>query len=355
MARQQRRRRTTMRRVHAKMKPAPAKKKKRKAASTNAPTKSLARTVADFIMPHINVPPVRMPDGNNAETLQIVSETTGLLKPNEHAEGDGLVDGLHASIWFPGDIKQSYYLNPTVTTDPSVPTPTITGLGTGLHSADQETIANDCESFRVTGATLKIEYIGGNMDNGGEIILKKFDPADMGWSQGANPRDITNIPTTIDEYCKSTKYLRAKDGAFIVFGQSDSAEFENFENPATSTSASSHEGLVVFLQGCDQDVQSWRFVYTQSIEIRPKKNTFLARVAKQPPPDMPLFKTAMNIVQHAMSERNMDMTEAKHCGDVYLHCLQCCMQAIKDASGQTGYGIPKLIGSALVSSYSFFA
>lgn len=354
MARPQRRRRTTMRRLPPKKKPA---KKKKRTSSTASVPKTLARTVADFIMPHINVPPVRMPDGQNAETLQIVTETTGLLQPNGYDAGDNFIDGLNCSVWFPGDITTSHYLNPILNSEggpgitPGVPT--ITGLGTGSDSSDKTTIANDCESFRVTGATLKIEYIGGNMDNGGEIILKKFDPAtfDNDGATSSNPRTISNIPRTIDEYCKSTKYLSAKDGAFVVFGQSDSTEFETFGQPLNANSAASHEGLVVFLQGCDQDVQSWRFVLTQSIEIRPQKNTFLARVAKQPPPDMPLFRTAMNMVQHAMSRRNMDMTEAKACGDVYLHCIQCCMQALKEASGQTGYGIPKLIGSALVSSY----
>lgn len=339
------RRRTSSRRRRVQYRRAPPKKKstkKRKRSSAPAAKKILAANVADFIMPHINVPPVRHPDGNSAKTFQIVLESTGILQPNEHVTGDGKVNGQNVSVWFPGDITASHYLAPTV--HASNP-PNIMELGPGRNTTDRQQIVDSCESFRVTGATLKIEYIGGNMDNGGEIVLKKFDPADYSIEEGGNSRDLGDIPRTVDEHCKATKFLRAKDGAFVVFGRSDQSEFSDFNNPVNTTSAASLEGLVVFLQGCDEDVQSWRFVLTQSIEVRPKTNTFLARLAQQPPASMPIFQTTATIVQGQMHNRNMDMVPASHANAAYSHCVQCCMSSIDAAAGQTGYNIPKSTGS----------
>jgi hypothetical protein len=264
------------------------------------------------------------------DSLQMVLETTGILQPHVHNAADTNPDGANALVFYPGTIFRSHHVAPAQ--DPN--TGEITGFpASGWRSSSQyDTILADIESFRCVGATLKLEYIGNNDQNGGEIIVKRFDPIDSA---------VANIPVTPDEECKKTSYFRAREGCFLTLGKSDDTKYNAFHSPdSQNPPIPALEGVVIFLQGCDADVQSWRWRFTQSVELRPEKNTFLARLAHLSPPHIPVFSHTHTALQTHLSQTNLDSVGANQ-EMAARDAIQKVAKAISSKTAkETGMNIP---------------
>ena len=280
--------------------------------------------------PHKDVAPTVYPDEHMHDSLQMVIETTGILQPHVHDASDSDPDGANALVFWPGAIFRSHHVTPEQ--DPS--TGAITGFPvSGWRDSNQySTILADIESFRCVGATLKLEYIGNNDQNGGEIIVKRFDPINSA---------VANIPQTPDEECKKTSFFRAREGCFLTLGKSDNNVYNAFHPPASQNEViPALEGVVIFLQGCDADVQSWRWRFTQSVELRPEKNTFLARLAHLSPPHIPVFSHTHTALQTHLSQTNLDSVGANQ-EMAARDAIHKAAKAISSVTAkQTGMNIP---------------
>lgn len=285
-------------------------------------------------MPHANSLPPRVPDSNMTASLQMISVTTGTINPNDVAE-DQKPDYGFVRVFFPGRLG-NMILKPEVDEDaPDIMTSN-SGNGTENNSDYQQSLFTDIGQLRVTGATIKFEYIGNDTSNQGEIIVKKFDPSSDG-----DIHVLSNIPDSVDAVCKQTKFMPAKDGFFTFAGKSDHQSYNQFHIPANLNMGRSLEGLVVWLKGGAHD-QSWRFTITQSIEIVPKQGEFMRRFCRDSPPNIPFFEQSYSALVNLMANANMDIVPAQHEIAMRKHCQDTCASLVTGLSKQLGVNTPTM-------------
>lgn len=320
-------------------KPAPKKRKKRTVKSTPNIDK-FATDLTHFMCPHDKSPAIRIPDSSLSNSLKMILETTGTFQPAPVNDTDNLRDGSGSLAFFPGHLRQCKVEYTVANLPGAYEISTIVG-GTGVNSQSYDTIVDNCESYRVVSATVKIQFIGESDENGGELVIKKFDP-DNDTITNATATD-SGVPNDFNERCKKTEYIPAKHGAFITLNMSQAHRTETFEDPNFQNTRSM-EAVVIFFSGCNASVaQQWRWTLIQNVELLPKKNTLLHEMSIPPPPPMPVFEHAYNLLMKDVTEANLDIVPAKAEHTVRQAVYTLAKKSIKDACSQGGYGLPKFI------------
>jgi hypothetical protein len=314
--------------------------KRRKRTVRSAPKiDKFAMDLTQFMCPHDKSPAIRIPDSSLSDSLKMILETSDVFTPNDNTANDGLRDGAGAMVFFPGHLRGVKY-EYTVSDTGNYQLSTLV-TGGAQDSQSYQSINDSCESFRVVSATLKIQFIGESDENGGEIVVKKFDPDDDSYSP-ANGSD-SGVPSAINQRCKKTEFIPAKQGAFVTINMSQAHRTETFEN-INFQNTRSMEGVVVMFAGCSATVpQSWRWTLIQNVELIPKKNQLIHDMSIPPPPPMPVFEHAYNLLMKKVVQANLDIVPARAEHTVRSAIYELAKSAVKEACSQGGYGIPKFI------------
>jgi hypothetical protein len=331
----------------------------RKSYKKDKPSR-FAIDMINMAYPHDGSPVIRFPDGQGVETMAMNVVTTGILKNkgfsassvNPAAPTNSLryPQNAHAVYFFPGSIQHCQFLNavgvplsyPLANTEITKlpPTEFVTGdLGDSKPNslggnAGSFTSINTFTAYRVTGATLRLTYIGNPDNSAGEICAIKFDP------DRVRPRQITtatNVERTIPIKSDDIMHARverfsASDGVYISFHRSDVSQFSTFkdiwdpltggtyqaQNDVASTIAAqaSMEAVALFFSGTnpngelDQSLASWRYELIQTIEFLPKVGTITHRLATESPPNMPLYCSAYDQLFKSLKDRALDIVTA---------------------------------------------
>lgn len=320
------------------------------------PSKSLsvANYVVNHLLPTSNSTPTGYPGGDVSEKIVINLATQGQLTvPTANGAvvpvrkiDDTVVTGQNCIqdragenilAFLPGSIATPIFLNVAIN---NVGDPTIRSLQTGQKSHMYDNITANCDSYRVTAATLKLVYTGNDYDNGGEICVQKFDPFDINFANNlqtiGGTQYLGSVPRTIDTDCKARRFLPAKHGLNMSFFRSHRDGFHtykqlsatthtaNLETNANEPAMSSMEGCVIRISGCATDSpQLWRWELVQTVELVPRPGTLLSALAR--PSDLPnpvldsiALKTAADctknghdITSHHVNQRNMCMLTAQ--------------------------------------------
>lgn len=338
-----------------------APQRRRLSTAPMKPSKSLsvANYVVNHLLPTANSSPTGYPGGDVSEKITInlatqgqltvptaASSTTGqqvgitdierIAIPNTNPDYGTCVQdraGENIIAFLPGSIRTPIFLEVGVvsTTDS-----TIRSLQGGTKSRLYDNIQSQCDSYRVTAATLKLIYTGNDYDNGGEICVQKFDPFDINYY---NTLDVIggtdylgSVPRTIDTECKARRFLPAKHGLNMTFFRSHRDGFHTYKptkqqttpHPQTDAAVSSLEGCVIRISGCATEApQLWRWELVQTVELVPRPGTLLSILGK--PSDLPnqvldsiALKTAADctknghdITSHHVNQRNMCMLTAQ--------------------------------------------
>lgn len=334
------RRRYRTKRTSKSTRPPPAKKAKKRTKRRTVSTKPAAgfsNLICNVLMPHLNQRPARVPDSQMIGSLQMISTTTGTFNPNAVVSDDEKLDYGFVKIFFPGRLAHMV-LSPKVDETGAavineIPGDTADIINNSDYKAD---LFDSIKQIRVTGATIKFEYIGNDTSNQGEIVVKKFDP-----SIDTNIAALDNVPLTVDAICKQTKFMPAKDGFFTYAQKSDHQAYNKFHTPGYLQQGRCLEGLVVWLQGGASD-QSWRWTVTQSIEIVPKQGEFMKRFTKDSPPNIPFFEQSYSALVNLMGNANMDIVPAIHENTMRGHCQQTCAKLVTTLGKQLGVNTPAL-------------
>lgn len=314
--------------------------KRRKRTVKSAPKiDKFAMDLTQFMCPHDKSPPIRIPDSSLSDSLKMILETSDVFTPNNDTSGDGLRDGGGSLVFYPGHlngVKYEYIVDDTGDFE-------LGGLVTGslTHCQSYDSINSSCESFRVVSATLKIQFIGETDENGGELVIKKFDPDDDTLTP-ANHVDSA-IPTKIAQRCKKTEFIPAKHGAFVTLNMSQTHRTAVFSNISYQNTRSM-EGVAVMFSGCNAaNPQSWRWTLIQNVELIPKKNQLLHEMSIPPPPPMPVFEHAYNLLMKKIVQSNLDIVPARSEHAVRAAVYELAKTSVKEACSQGGYGLPKFI------------
>lgn len=251
--------------------------------------------------------------------------------------------------FMPGFPGRSIFMNVATQTDA---TDRLVSLQGGSPISIWNDIQASCESYRVTAATIKIHYIGRNDAAAGEIIVKKFDPNEINFDNLKENDRLGSVPMTTSEHCKSTTILPGKDGVEIALFQSHLDGFKTYKETQTAFGTGypsgaaealrSLEGCVIWLQGFPNGT-SLRYELVTTMEVQPKPNTILGRIATPSAPDNPVVRS---IIQQT----------AKHCGDnghdvmsyganPRARCAMHAANAAHQVSSQLGTDIPSSQGT----------
>lgn len=327
---------------------------RRRVTSTGPPKPSKTLSVANYVVNHLlptaNSVPTGYPGGDVSEKIVInlatqgqltVPTTTGNAVPVRRidtavVEGQNCVtqrQGENIIAFLPGSIRTPIFLNVGVV---GANDGTIRSLQAGDKSHMYDNIRDNCDSYRVTAATLKMIYTGNDYDNGGEICVQKFDPFDVNFANNLNQiggtQYLGSVPRTVNTDCKARRFLPAKHGLNMSFFRSHRDGFhtykqifgENLEINANEPAMSSMEGCVIRITGCATDSpQVWRWELIQTVELVPRPGTLLSALGK--PSDLPnqvldsiALKTAADctknghdITSHHVNQRSMCMLTAQ--------------------------------------------
>jgi hypothetical protein len=168
---------------------------------------------------------------------------------------------------------------------------------------------DEVQRQRVTGATLKIEYIGDDFHNSGEFALKMYTHThnvQQDWTSGT----FDAYPKSFTAFCQRQKFTRARDSQFITFTPANELSRRQFETIG-SVGQNTPQGLksiVLLLSGANPtDRQSWRYTLVQNVEFIWEPNTVLARSSTLAPPRDASFVEKYSRTAAAMLRRGYDI------------------------------------------------
>lgn len=315
----------------------PPKKKKRKSTSSSGSAKCGA-LLANLMVPHPEVTSIRFPDQHYGDSISHTVESIGTFitlttadKANTEAPAPvgsgGWVVGAAGITVIPGRLANSIYFHRQVATDNKLV------IASQSHSNDLDKLNADCDSYRCTGATLEVEYIGDSNNNGGEMLSCKFDlPEDT------TTTDITMFPEEIDSDVKTRKFSQARHGSFVTSFKSNYEAYGNLADPASNELTSSLEAITIRVSGAHAAGANFRWKLRQNIEIRPKKDKFLHKLAKLPPPHLPVVHTAYDMAARALHIAQLDIAPAGAETAVRAHVAAICNKSMSAASSALNGG-----------------
>lgn len=328
---------------------------RRRVTSTGPPKPSKSLSVANYVVNHLlptaNSVPTGYPGGDVSEKIVINLATQGQLTvPSNNGgvvsvrkidsteiAGQGCVtqrQGENIIAFLPGSLRTPIFLNVGVV---GLNDGSIRSLQTGDKSHMYDNIKENCDSYRVTAATLKMIYTGNDYDNGGEICVQKFDPFDINFANNLQQIGSTfylgSVPRTVNTDCKARRFLPAKHGLNMSFFRSHRDGFhtykqmslpEDLEFGANEPAMSSMEGCIIRITGAaTESPQVWRWELVQTVELVPRPGTLLSALGK--PSDLPnqvldsiALKTAADctknghdITSHHVNQRNLCLLTAQ--------------------------------------------
>lgn len=394
-----------------KMKRAYPSTKKRSRARKSYKKDKPSRFAIDLInmaYPHDGSPVIRFPDGQGVETLAMNVVSTGILINNgfsapypKNASTDyRYPQNSKAFYFYPGSIQHCMFLEAT-----AIPAEHANGLslaqkpgpawvttslgnvvGNSLEVTGNYAGISQFTAYRVTGATLKISYIGNPDNSAGEICVVKFDPNTV------SPREIVNstgtdrsIPIKQDDIMHArVERFSAGEGCYISFHRSDNTNFGNFKDivhqltgtapafdgqdnaPATIAAQSSMEAVAIFFQGTDsanadpsstygESKAQWRYELIQTVEFLPKSGTITARLTQETPPHMPLYIAAYDQMYKALKDRAIDIVPAAGAAFVRSAAYQIAKKASTHTAAMHGSVVPNVsIEGGKVLQFFFF-
>lgn len=206
-----------------------------------------------------------------------------------------------------------------------------------------ENIKETCLLYRVTAATLKVEFVGSGDQDQGEMIIHKFDPYKM------NPDGAGTGVNTPDTQSTCREYKRSSDGCFITVARSHmlpSLSFKKFEGEAEITSAqSSMEQIVVFIQSTARGGQgilssSYRWELVQTVELIPQFDKMITSLAHEVHPEVPLLLPAYNKLMHDLAEKGLDIVDADDEEKVRAMAYGQASNAANSIAAKTGLKVP---------------
>lgn len=353
----------------------PAKRKstaKRSRRSTRRPTPrvsprlvNVAQHVADTLYPKLTSVPRSHPDGQNVDHLVVNILTTGtfttpyiLQDPTDRVDWAGATiantvntcyqdqNGATIMAFTPGNLQYSYFPNVSCTqASHNDGTHIINSLQKGEKSAIYDSIVTNADSYRVIAANLKIHYIGNDDDNSGEIVVQKFDPLEMSYT---NDLSDVSVPTTVNEHCKSTQFIPAKEGCEVAFFRAHRDGFSTYKQvggnapSGTIDAMRSLEAIILRVQGCASGasvVQSWRWELVQTVELTPKPNTLLSRLAHPSPTYNPTLQAITDKVAKHCSDSGHDIQSGMR-GHPRMTCFHSAMSLAPRVASSLGSSLP---------------
>lgn len=337
------RRRTTQkakrRRTTQKVAPKKPTKKKRKSPSTSGGAKC-GSLLANLMVPHPEVTSIRFPDQHYGDSISHTVETIGIFKTitaNERfanggdtvPENKGWEIGSYVHTFIPGRLENSHYQMRVRGDDSKIGT-----FGfTQNNSDDLALIDGSVDSFRCTGATVEIEYIGDSNNNGGEMIIMKYD-----LPNGYNTFNINDFPLEMDSDVKSRKFSQARHGCFVTSFKSDFEQYGDLVPPTSDDASASLEAITVRISGAHNEGATFRYKFRQNIEIRPSKGDFLHKLAKLPPPHLPVVHTAYDMAARTLHSAGLDIAPAGAEHAVRSHVASVCHKSMTAASAALNGG-----------------
>lgn len=340
-----------------------------------ASSKPFTSALARMIFPQTNHAAVRFPDGSNAKTVAMNVVTTGRFSiPTvnaAHADSSGtygLKGGAGALVFFPGSLYKNHAVaNNRLKLESSTQndgSPEITNafIYELDHTKKGTTFIDQLEgqyrAYRVTAATIKLQFVGSSDDNEGELIVHKFDPsfrdADV----------VESIPKKPDVHTTCRVYKRAKDGCYITCSRShisaglgykpvvaSSAINQSTEQDKITEAQASMEAVVLFLANCKNATNAnqgtglpetpFRFEMVQTIELIPKIDAISNRLADECHPEIPLLLPAYNQLMHDLEKKDLDIVDADKERSVQSLAHVQSANSTKQISQKTGMAIPK--------------
>lgn len=339
-------------------------------ANVNRRLMSVGQHVADTLFPKGSSIPRSHPDGQNIDHLVVNILTTGTFRTpvggssplslsdavqpvnwaNEAISGSQATcrqDALGSTIYVftPGNLQYSYFPNVSVTeASCTADIQEINSLQDGKPSAIYDSIVANADTYRVIGANLKLHYIGDDDNNSGEIVVQKFDPLEMNYQ---NDLTDVSVPLTVNEHCKATKFIPAKEGCEVAFFPAHRDGFSTYKQiygnapNGTLEAMRSLEGIVLRVQGCassNSTHQSWRWELVQTVELSPKPNTLLSRLAHPSPTNNPTLRAIVDSVAKHCSDKGQDISSGR--GNPKIQCLNTAMGLAPRIASQLGSSLP---------------
>lgn len=335
---------------------------------------TVSQHVADTLFPKGSSIPRSHPDGQNIDHLVVNILTTGTFRtpiggsaPESLTAATAIVDWAHSAypannavpngtcredalgstiyVFTPGNLQYSYFPNVAVTEATcTADVQEIASLQDGKPSAIYESIVSNADTYRVIGANLKLHYIGDDNDNNGEIVVQKFDPLEMNFNN--NLSDVS-VPLTVNEHCKSTKFIPAREGCEVAFFPAHRDGFSTYKQVGgnapvgTLDATRSLEAIVLRVQGCasaNSTAQSWRWELVQTVELSPKPNTLLSRLAHPSPTNNPTLRAITDSVAKHCSDRGHDISSGRI--NPRMTCLNAAMHMAPSIASQLGSSLP---------------
>ena len=346
------------------------------------------RDVARVMYPHEGEPAVRFPDGQSVKTMAINVATTGIYYSRGFGGNDTSATAFgphHASALyvFPGSIHHPLWLRPTPilgATRPASWTTSLLGNSTpsALYNKGTGTgiAVSEFSRYRVTGATFSMTYLGNNDNSAGEIIGAKFDPKfdnpliDLGNASGDNELSFPQDSESISNDMRIER-LPSVGGIYMAFHKSTNNHFGQFKDVEPSVSVptinqgvtatdlpacSSLEAAAIFFRGTtglvaggtetvDQNslsIGSWRYELIQTVEFVPKQNVFTAKLATEPPANIPMFHTTYDMATKAISDRALDIVPVRAASQVRALALGAVGSSSGNAARTLGGRVPSM-------------
>jgi len=274
------------------------------------------------------------------------NHTANASVPDENCRQDQLGATIYA--FTPGNLQYSYFPNVACTEDSyDTDIQEISSLQEGKPSAIYDSILANADTYRVISANLKLHYIGNDDQNSGEIVVQKFDPLEMNYN---NYMYDVSVPLTVNEHCKATKFIPAKEGCEIAFfpahrdGFSTYKQFGGNAPGGTLDAMRSLEGCIVRIQGCASTAstaQSWRWELVQTVELSPKPNTLLSRLAHPSPTNNPTLRAITDSVAKHCSDRGHDIVSGLN--NPRVTCMNAAMNMAPRIAASLGSTLPSSV------------
>lgn len=340
--------------------------------SSSSPTKPFTSALARMIFPQTNHAAVRFPDGTNAKTVAMNVVTTGRFAvpvttgANVTGGTVGAKGGATALVFFPGSLYKNHAVctnrmklhnNAALDNDGSPEidntfTDNLDNTKSGGTFIDE--IHGQYRSYRITAATIKLQYVGSSDDNEGELIVHKFDPS------STDADNAATIPLKPDAHTTCRVYKRAKDGCYITcsrshisagLGYKQTLKTDQVASGYVQEAQASMECVVLFLANCKNASNAnastglpdtpFRFEMVQTVELIPKNGAISNRLADECHPEIPLLLPAYNQLMHDLALKDLDIVDADKERSVQSLAQIQSASSTKDISGKTGLNVPK--------------
>lgn len=333
--------------------------------------------IARVMFPHEAETPCRWPDGQGLKTVAMNVVTTRTITNRgatswdigtnlgpSHSSAILCTPGsIHCPLWLDVEPKTAA-ARPTSWTTNATGTPTFSSMFSASGAMGTN---SDFSRYRVTGATLKITYIGNADDAGGEFTVQKFNPRPDVWNSITDAQTADNepaIPTSADmqQFDMRVERIPSRLGCFLGFAKSSAAQYGSFkdlENAALTTATfvaaespaiASLEACVVYITGTkpsevaglNESKGQWRIELVQSVELVPKTASLLNKIATPAPSSVPLFHQAYENLHEMIAAKNLDIVPAARAQDLRNLAVSGAYAAAGKASASLGHSIPTI-------------